>query len=78
MCRLLKAAEPPNSNIRRVEKQALQALCREDSVVVLKSDKGNASVILDNAEYQSKMMAILWVTPFERSLRTQLGGQKEL
>lgn len=47
---LLKSVEPLKPNLCKAEKGALQAICQDDSVVVLKSDKGNASVILDQAE----------------------------
>ena len=47
------------SNLSGRERDALRSLQRDDSIVVLPADKGNATVVMDRTSYNSKMMELL-------------------
>ena len=53
--RCLDRAKPPKSNLSGRERDALRSLQRDDSIVVLPADKGNATVVMDRTSYNSKM-----------------------
>ena len=57
--RCLDRAKPPKSNLSGRERDALRSLQRDDSIVVLPADKGNATVVMDRTSYNSKMMELL-------------------
>ena len=57
--RCLDRAKPPKSNLSGWERDALRSLQRDDSIVVLPADKGNATVVVDRTSYNSKMMELL-------------------
>ena len=52
-------AKPPKPNLTKQQSRALNSLCRDDSIVVLPADKGNASVIMETSKYQHKIDEIL-------------------
>lgn len=58
VCWMLKVDRPPKPNVTRSETEALCVLHHDESFVVLKSDKGNVSVILECADSHVKMVSI--------------------
>ncbi|KAG8237323.1 hypothetical protein J437_LFUL014488, partial [Ladona fulva] len=55
----LKRAVQPKANLTRGEREALNKLRRNTSLVVLPADKGNATVLLTREEYKEKLLHIL-------------------
>ena len=55
----LKSYRPPKSNVTRKERESLKQLKNDDSIIILKADKGNCTVVLDSDEYCSKMRDLL-------------------
>ena len=47
----LRRAKPPKPNITNEEYRALKELRKNDQIVILKVDKGGATVILNKEEY---------------------------
>ncbi|KAI5644679.1 hypothetical protein NE865_03331 [Phthorimaea operculella] len=56
---ILRKARLPTSNATAAERQALKALRENKEVLVLKADKGNATVVMDTTEYDHKIQALL-------------------
>ena len=48
---ILKSAKPPQRNITHEEEEALKELKKDESSVILKADKGNATVVMNATEY---------------------------
>lgn len=62
-----KTADPPRwTNLSREERRALGALKQDNSIVVLKADKGNVTVILDASHDYQKILAILEDRSFKK------------
>lgn len=59
VCHVLRHSRPPKQNITRAERTALKKLRENKEVVILPADKGNATVILNSADYREKMMKLL-------------------
>lgn len=55
----LKSYRPPKANVTRKEREALKQLKNDESIVILKADKGNCTVVLDSDDYCSKMRDLL-------------------
>ena len=53
---ILRKAKPPKSNISKLEFEALKSLNSNPNIVVLKADKGGATVILNKEDYHNKML----------------------
>ena len=53
---VLRKAKPPKSNISKLEFEALKSLNNNHNIVVLKADKGGATVILNKDDYHNKML----------------------
>ena len=53
--RTLRRAKPPKPNITNEEYKALKELRKNGQIVILKADKGGATVILNKEDYVSKM-----------------------
>ena len=51
----LEKAKPPSPNLTRWQQQAVGRLQRDDTIVILQADKGNATVVLETSAYQSKI-----------------------
>jgi len=45
--------------VSKQERQALYKLTKQDSIEILPADKGRATVIMDKADYESKVKAML-------------------
>ncbi|KAI5641210.1 hypothetical protein NE865_06474 [Phthorimaea operculella] len=56
---VLRQSKPPTSNISQQEIAAIKDLRNDDSIYVLKADKGNATVVLNTSEYDGKLKALL-------------------
>ena len=65
---VLKQARPAKPNLSTQELSALQYLRRDQSIHILPADKGNATVVMDKADYDSKVTAILSTSTY-RPLR---------
>ena len=55
----LASFRPTRSNISRGEREALKNLKNDESITIVKADKGNCTVVLDTTDYQSKMNDLL-------------------
>jgi len=56
---LLHSVEPPQSNLSKGERQALENLAKNKYITILPADKGKATVIMDTEEYESKVKEML-------------------
>ncbi|RVE43361.1 hypothetical protein evm_012001 [Chilo suppressalis] len=56
---VLRHVKPPRPNITSSESAALQDLRKNKNIIILKADKGNATVIMDITEYESKIHSLL-------------------
>jgi hypothetical protein len=57
--RILRRAKPQRTNTSKAEREALRTLRNNDSITILPSDKGNATVILSSTDYKSKIGSLL-------------------
>ena len=55
----LTKSKMPRPNLNRNEQIALRGLSRDENIVILPADKGNATVVLDKEDYTSKMADLL-------------------
>jgi len=55
----LRSARCPQSNLTVQEQKAVSDLKRHPSVMILPADKGRATVVLDKAEYEEKVLRML-------------------
>lgn len=53
--RILRNARPPPSNISKEEAIALKNIKNNKNIIILKADKGNATVIVNRTDYEHKM-----------------------
>ena len=52
---IIKTARPPvKQNLSREEKKAMCELKRDNSIVIIKADKGNAVVVMDRNDYEKQ------------------------
>ena len=56
---ILKNSKVPPKNLSSEESRALKELQLDTSIKIMKSDKGNATVILDSHVYEKKMLKLL-------------------
>ena len=66
---VLSTAKPPRANISKEERAAIQGLRRGPSIHILKADKGNATVIMRQDEYDSKMESLLNTSTYTKLSR---------
>ena len=57
--KIVSKSKPPRSNISRAEREAIKALAKDDSIVILPADKGRTTVILNKQDYHNKVKALL-------------------
>ena len=57
--KILRAAQPPKSNISKGERAALTALQKDENIIVLPADKGRATVVMDKLAYHQKAQDLL-------------------
>ena len=53
-------------NLNQAEKKALEALRSDSSIVCLKADKGNVTVVMDTKDYKTKMYDHLQNGPYQK------------
>lgn len=51
--------KPPSSNLTINQRRALASLKRDSSIIILRADKGNATVVLDSSTYDQKINEVL-------------------
>ncbi|XP_063622430.1 uncharacterized protein LOC134794549 [Cydia splendana] len=56
---ILRKAKLPKSNTTAEERSALRDLKENEDILVLKADKGNATVVMDSTDYDSKIRHLL-------------------
>ena len=59
MANILKRAKPPKDNITRTARKAIEELRKDDTIVILKADKGNTTVVMDKVIYEEKINNML-------------------
>ena len=57
--KIVSKSKPPRPNISRAEREAIKALAKDDSIVILLADKGRTMVILNKQDYHNKVKALL-------------------
>lgn len=53
--KILRNSKPPSNNILKEEKTTLNNLKNNKDITILKGDKGNATIIMNRSNYDSKM-----------------------
>ncbi|KOB65442.1 putative reverse transcriptase, partial [Operophtera brumata] len=56
---ILRHAKPPEPNITDEELVALRDLRQDTDLMILKADKGNATVVMDVTQYEEKILSLL-------------------
>ena len=59
VCSILKKAKPPAPNMTRQERTAVRNLRERQDLVILTAEKGNATVVLDQADYKKRVENLL-------------------
>jgi hypothetical protein len=52
---ILKNAKPPKNNIIKNEHEAIKNLRNNKNIMILKADKGGATVVMNRMDYNTKM-----------------------
>ena len=68
---ILQQAEPPEPNITKEMRDALKNLKEDESIMVLPTDKGRASVVMDTDTYRAKMSTLIENGPYHSSTKIQ-------
>ena len=53
---VLRNAKPPKNNIIKKDQEAIKNLRNNENIVILKADKGGATVVMNKIDYNTKMM----------------------
>ena len=69
---MLIKSKPPKSNITKEEELALKNLRSNEDIVILKVDKGGSTVVLNRADYNTKMLDHLTTSGSYRKLSKTL------
>ncbi|KAK9402182.1 hypothetical protein NXF25_010538 [Crotalus adamanteus] len=56
---ILCISKPPKSNLPKEEQTALRNLKEDTSIIILPADKGNATVVMNTSDYQTKLTNLL-------------------
>ena len=56
---IVKNSKPLRSNISKLERSAIESLKKDKSIQILPADKGRATVVIDNSDYESKALTLL-------------------
>ena len=56
---IVKNSKPPRSNISKPERLAIESLKKDKSIQILPADKGRATMVIDNSDYESKALTLL-------------------
>ena len=55
----LAKSKPPTTNLTPVEQKAIKDLKQADSIAIAPADRGNATVVMDQIEYNGKIRTLL-------------------
>ena len=55
----LEKSKPPKPNISKTKRQAIKSLRDDNSIVILPTDKGNATMVMDRVEYSNKLADLI-------------------
>jgi len=73
VCKVLMSDySQPDNSIEKVPKwikSSITSLKQDKSIIIIKADKGNTTVILDRAEYESKMDVLISSGPYKEALK---------
>jgi hypothetical protein len=67
--RIKKSSYKSTDNLTRAEQEALQNLKKNTDLTILRADKGNATVILNNMDYKRKITSLLEDPSYKRFAR---------
>ncbi|XP_077778802.1 uncharacterized protein LOC144326219 [Podarcis muralis] len=56
---ILCSSKPPRSNLHKEEQKALTNLRKDNNIIILPADKGNATVVMNTSDYQAKLSNLL-------------------
>ncbi|XP_059055428.1 uncharacterized protein LOC131849377 [Achroia grisella] len=56
---ILRKTKLPKSNVTAEERYALECIRENENILVLKADKGNATVVMNTSDYDSKIRVLL-------------------
>ena len=56
---ILKHTKPPKDNMTKTERKAIKELKKDNTIVILKADKGNTTVIMNKVIYEEKINNML-------------------
>ena len=56
---IIRTSKPPRQNVTKQELLALSSLRKNEQLIVLPADKGNATVVMDNTDYRNKIPGLL-------------------
>ena len=62
----LEDAKPTKSTLNREEREAIKELKKDEDIVILPADKGNATVVMDKEQYDRKMKELLEQDDYRR------------
>ena len=72
ICEAIRWAKRPPSNVTKDEREAWKELKKNKTIQILQADKGNATVVLDAADYDAKVHELLDDrTSYDRLKKTQ-------
>ena len=63
---VIRRGKPPKSNVTKEERQALRDLEMNEEILISNADKGNAVVVMNIADYDSKAHQLLSTAPFQK------------
>jgi len=69
IAQVLHNSRPPTPNVSSQEINALNNLKSDNSIIILKADKGNTSVVLDKDDYESKISQLINDTNTYRKIK---------
>ena len=64
--KILRHVKPPKPNLSKLEFLALKNIKSNPDIVILKADKGNATVILNKVDYNLKMLDLLNTSTYRK------------
>ena len=66
---ILRTGKPPKSNVTKEEHLALKNIRSNEDIVIVKVDKGGATVVMDKSQHNFKMIEHLTTSGSYRKLR---------
>ena len=59
---ILRQSKPPKRNINKSEAVAIKNSKNNKEIMIMKADKGNATVVMNTTDYETKMVEHLTTT----------------